>query len=71
MGTSRLASCALLEVLVKGEYSLNKDFVVNSQEIKYFLLIPAAWATHKLFSSPQHSTARAQHLALLTLIRCL
>ena len=71
MGTSLLASFSLLEVLVKGEYSLNKDFVVNSQEMQYFLLILAAWATHNLFSSPQHSSAKAQHPAMLTLIRCL
>lgn len=71
MGTSLLPPLSLLELLTKGEYSLSKDSVVNCQEIQCFLLLAAAWATHKLFSPPQHSSASAQHLALLTLIRCL
>lgn len=71
MGTSLLTSSSLLELLIKGEYSLSKDSVVNCQKIQCFLLLPAAWATHKLFSPPQHSSASAQHLALLTVIRCL
>lgn len=71
MGASLLASFSLLELLIKGEYPLSKDSVVNCQEIQCFLLLPAAWATHKLLPAPQHSSASAQHLALLTLIRCL
>lgn len=71
MGTSLLASFSLLELLIKGEYSLSKDSIVNCQEIKCFLLLPAVWVIHKLFSPPQHSSTSAQHLALLPLLRCL